>query len=395
MSMTIDAGRDLAQAAHPSRPVPPLRVERVSADKLYAITAEWADLCGRTMEPNVFLEPSFALPLMSHVSPARRPGIVLVWEDGDSSRLLALLPVAAPAWSSRGLVHAFRDEQAALGTPLLDRERGAEAFSVILATLAARWPQADALAVTRLPRDGAVARMLLSREPQRSRLLGSEERAVLRKTADPTSDPAPLSSAKSRKELRRQRRRLAGLGTLATVSASSPEEVADATERFLVLERSGWKGARGTALLSSAGCAAFARTALRRMAEAGMCRIDTLTLDDEPVAIGIVLMVGGTAHWWKCAYDERFASFSPGVQFAVDLMRRQQADPHVVLTDSCAVAGHPMIERLWPGRMPLVDLAVALRPRPDPSFRRTVRSERGRRAIRAWAKTGWRFVRRR
>lgn len=389
MSVTIETERT-SEAGGRIESAPPLRVERVAVDKLYAVTSEWADLCSRAMEPNVFLEPGFALPLMSHVSPARRPGIVLVWEDGDSSRLLALLPIAAPTLSSRGVVRAFRDEQAALGTPLLDCERGAEALTAILATIARRWPRAEAMVVTRLHGDGAVARMLLAREPQRLRFLGHEERAVLRKSADPSSGPALFASVKRRKELQRQRRRLAERGTVAYISASCPDAVAEATERFLVLECRGWKGRRGTALLSNPGRAAFVRAAMRRMAENGLCRIDTLLLDAEPVAMGIVMTVRGRACWWKTAYDERFAAFSPGVQFAADLMRRQHGDPTVSLTDSCAIADHPMIGRLWPDRTPFVDLAIALRSKPGTGFRRAVHLERCRRALRAWAKGRWR-----
>lgn len=194
--------------------------------------------------------------------------------------------------------------------------------------------------------------------------------------------------------MRRRGRRLSELGTLGYRAASTPEEVAEAIESFLALERLGWKGACGTALSCDPGRAAFAREAVRRMAQDGLCRIDALLLDDEPVAMGIVLTVQGRAHWWKTAYDERFAALSPGVQFAAELTRRQCGDVGVALTDSCAVADHPMIDHLWSGRMPLVDLVVSIRPKPDAGFDRAVRLEGRRRAVRAWAKAQARCLRR-
>ncbi|HEV3043326.1 MAG TPA: GNAT family N-acetyltransferase, partial [Roseiarcus sp.] len=77
---------------------------------------------------------------------------------------------------------------------------------------------------------------------------------------------------------------------------------------------------------------------------------------------GVILSSKDRAFYWKTAYDEGFAEFSPGVLLTLDISRKQQDDPKTAATDSCAIAGHPMIERVWAGRLDLVDCLVAIRP---------------------------------
>ena len=63
----------------------------------------------------------------------------------------------------------------------------------------------------------------------------------------------------------------------------------------------------------------------------------------------LVLRSGDRAFYWKTAYDEAYAEYSPGVQLTLELSRAQQRDQRSSLTDSCAIEGHPMIDRLWTG----------------------------------------------
>jgi hypothetical protein len=84
-----------------------------------------------------------------------------------------------------------------------------------------------------------------------------------------------------------------------------------------------------------------------------------------------VLRDGARAFYWKTAYDEEFAEFSPGVQLTLALSRRMEREPGLALVDSCALQDHPMIDRIWQGRIEFVDLALA------------VAAERGGR-LRAW-----------
>ena len=176
------------------------------------------------------------------------------------------------------------------------------------------------------------------------------------------------------------------MGELTYVSSQSPERVRLAVESFLTLEASGWKGGRGTALLSDPSTAAFVRTMTRRLSREGKCRVEALELNGVPVAMGIVLSTGSSAFLWKIAYDESKAAYSPGVQFTIEFTRRQVQLDGVSATDSCAIPDHPMIDRVWPDKLAIADIALAVSGARVVSFGKAFRKELMRRRFREYAK---------
>jgi hypothetical protein len=78
-----------------------------------------------------------------------------------------------------------------------------------------------------------------------------------------------------------------------------------------------------------------------------------------PLAATITLRSGDYAWFWKIAYDEDSAKFSPGVQVSLDLTELLLAEPDIARVDSCATADHPMIDHLWRERLALADLLIA------------------------------------
>jgi hypothetical protein len=153
-----------------------------------------------------------------------------------------------------------------------------------------------------------------------------------------------------------------------------------------VLEASGWKADRGTALIQHDGDAAFMRRAAVAMAARRQCEIVTLRTGDTPVAAGVVLRHQDRAFWFKLGVDERFAKYSPGVQLALELTRHLCADGEITLADSTALPGHPMIEPIWRGRLPIGDLVIPLQ-RNDAVVALTVAALRARAQLRARLRT--------
>ena len=76
----------------------------------------------------------------------------------------------------------------------------------------------------------------------------------------------------------------------------------------------------------------------------------------------ITLRSGGSAWFWKIAYDEQFARYSPGVMLTVAVTEELADDATIARTDSCATADHPMIDHIWRERLTLCDRLVAVRP---------------------------------
>jgi hypothetical protein len=206
---------------------------------------------------------------------------------------------------------------------------------------------------------------VLQQRGLRPRVLQSNLRACLDATRDADELLHDALGTKKLKELRRLRHRLADHGTVHFEVARTPDDVACAIETFLVLETSGWKGARGTALAQNDGDARFIRRATTALAVSGQCEIVTLRAGNTPVAAGIVLRQQDRAFFFKIGVDERFAKFSPGVQLTLELTRHLCADPAIASADSTAGPDHPMINPIWRGRFAIGDVLIPLR-RGDP-----------------------------
>jgi CelD/BcsL family acetyltransferase involved in cellulose biosynthesis len=347
---------------------PGLTVHRMAAHR-----AAWADLAARALEPSVFNDPGFGLPAAWHLAGPRAPRFLLAWDPQATDRLIGLCCIAPPV---PGLpLSAWLHSQATGAFPLLDGERAAEALAALLA-MTRRRPAPAGLLLHGLP-DGGPTQRLLAASPWPVARLAERSRAVVR-------PGDALGVGRGAKEMRRQARRLADQGHVAYVSATSAAAVADALPGFLDLEGRGWKGRRGSALGQSPRLRRFVTEMTAALAAGGGCRIDRLDLDGRTMAGGLVLRNGATAFYWKTAYDERYARFSPGAHLAEAIGRRQLADPSVTLTDSCAVPGHTMIDRVWPGRMSVSDMLVG--PVPSRALHLAAAVERVRRDLRSQAK---------
>ncbi|MGA9599595.1 MAG: GNAT family N-acetyltransferase, partial [Methylocystis sp.] len=183
------------------------------------------------------------------------------------------------------------------------------------------------------------------------------------------------------RELYRRRRRLAERGAVEFALLDDRAAVEGALEEFLALEASGWKGRRG-ALLREPNLAAFARCATQATARGGQCKIARLALDGAPLAMGILFESGDRAYFWKIAFDERYRAYAPGIDLVHRLTGVLAERDDIALTDSCAIANHPMIDRFWPDRIGVCDVAVALNPAGPKAFRAACAVERLKRELR-------------
>ena len=351
---------------------------------------EWNDLFSRALEPHVFMTPGFALHAAQHSPPAQRPIFLTISETfGDASRLIGLLPFAAMPGSFGRVVRLWRPDMTPVGTPLFDRERAEAAVDAMLDWFARTVPQIDAIMLSLVSENGPTAEAFRRSAAARdlpTRGFERHERAYLMGGNDPEQILRTAISGPRMKKYRRQRRRLAELGTLETTVAATLDSCRETFEQFLALEAGGWKGRRGTALLRNAGLSTFARTMVRSLAQSGQCRIHALRLDGKVIAACIVLASGSHSYLWKIAYDEAYADYSPGTLLMLDISHAQLADPAIVATDSCTDSENQMINRLWPHRVAFFDMAIAIRPSSLGSAEAYMRRETLRRRIRSTAK---------
>lgn len=337
---------------------------------LRAIESEWTVLIGRAIAPNVFYEPGFLLSAAAVFCPDA--GAVTV--RTKAGRLIGLFPMhrdraryggyPAPVC---GLVHPYGP----LGAPLVDTEFAEMAIAGWLDHLCRTEHGAGAILLPFFPQHGRLAALLdraVTERGLRQKHFNRHARAMLVRDREAADERASVGMSKMRKEWRRQRRRLLERGPLEHRIATTPTETGALLDVFLALEAKGWKGHAGTAAAQNPGMLGFMRDAVVALARAGQARIDVLRTDGQPVAATVTLFSKDEGWLWKIAFDEDFARFSPGVQLTLDVSGNLLADPRIARVDSCATPNHPMIDRLWPGRLALSDRMIALRPGFDPRF---------------------------
>jgi len=308
----------------PLRPGFPVEWRDLSA--LQSIAEEWRELAAHALEPNVFYEPAFALAAAPVFGVDTRAVLV----RNALGKLVGLFPGHAGRLKVAGWVHPY----APLGTPLVDRNEPEAVIGAWLGHLGRDPAMPAQLLLPLVPEQGAFARALdavLTQAGRRSAAFGRHERALLAPGDERQAYLERSMSAGKRKELRRQRRRLEDVGPVTVTTASAMADI-------------------------------------------------------DAIAATITLTSGDTAWCWKIAYNEGLARSSPGVQLICDLTDSLFARSEPRRVDSCAAAGHPMIDHVWRERLMLSDRLIELRPSAMP-FALACGIETARRAAIATAKS--------
>lgn len=375
-----------ASGQHGGEARAPLTVECLGPSQAEAYIGEWRKLAETCIEPNVFLDPDFALPSARYLTKA--PRFLFVWDGtAEHHRLIGLCPLAHSGTGGRFFpARLWTHDQAPLGTPLLAAERAEDTLDAIFAWCQTQFGTGAGLIFPMLLQEGAVAGALRESAAAEGReilTLDAGNRACLRHGPEPQKYLDASIHSNRRRKLKRARKLLEARGALTFRVATTPEDVQAANEAFLDLEAKGWKGRRGTAFLKSAEGAAFAREVASKLAAGGKYMVVSLALDAQVLAAGLVLKSGNRAFWWKIAYDEAFAHYSPGVLLASEGTRFLLSDANIALTDSCTQGAHSMIEHIWSERMGIADILMAVGAAHPERFELLARRERLRRALRS------------
>ena len=348
------------------------RVERVDGEtRLSALVPQWRRLASEAAEPNKLLEPEMALPAWRHLEGGTGIDWLFVWRDGDmgkeSERLVGVFALAARAPALDlpfAVAELWRHALGYLGTPLVHRQYVDEAVSAVLDWLLARGTGPRLLRLRQIDAEGPVYAALRSALAARGCPLMAFDAHVRALLASEVAGADYLKASLGRKRLkeyRRLERRLGDKGALGFEVLTGPEEIAAAAEDFLALERSGWKGRRGTALTQDAGLLAFFREMMAGLAAEKGVRIARLTLETRALAVAILLVSGDAAWLWKMAYAEAEARSSPGALLVVELTGRLLDGGEFRFVDSCAEPDHPMIDHIWRERAQITDLIAVMR----------------------------------
>jgi CelD/BcsL family acetyltransferase involved in cellulose biosynthesis len=220
------------------------------------------------------------------------------------------LVAALPLWRRGTLAAALANAHTPTFAPIAADHDALEA--VVGAALAAGFPS---LVVGPMPAEdesaAAVARMSQLARRQTWTQIAYDSPIV-----DLADDPAEFRRRLARgprRELERLRRKLEREQAPSFELLAEPPDPLAVLERGLELEQRGWKGRRGTAILSSAPTAAFYREVAAGMAAAGMLRLSTLWAGGRLLAFDYGIVSDGALWLPKGAYDEEFRRYAPGL----------------------------------------------------------------------------------
>ena len=320
-----------------------ISVESMASEDLLRIVPDWLGLLERALDPNVFMDPAFGLSAGKSAA-WRRVVALSAWRGCNGGKTLVGLWSFAIRYPAHSLVkvpvlRAPVCPHAYLGAPVIDRHAPDRVLDALLSAVErdASLPKTIMLDPADVDSETmrALARVLDARGSA-SFAANMAHRPLLRSDLDGKSYLEKSLSGSTRKKLRQHRRRLEEKGKLEFRIASEPGAVRKAFDTFMALERRGWKGRRGTALLDSADESSSAAAMIAELSEQRRAAVHALYLDQKPISMQVVLRAGNVAFTWKTAYDEAFGDYSPGMLLLEEYTRELLADKSIDHVDSCA-----------------------------------------------------------
>jgi CelD/BcsL family acetyltransferase involved in cellulose biosynthesis len=242
----------------------------------------------------------------------------------QTGRLVAALPLVAERGFHCGLpvrrlvsptnVHSYRFDLIAA-----NRRAAARAF---FATLAAD-PGWDLIKITDVP-EGGNAWDLYGEAMEAGFPAGAWESQRSPYISLPSSydDLETRLSGKFKSNLRRRRRRLEERGAISVRRVGGGVELQSRLEDCFALERSGWKGRKGTAAAQSKRTRGFYTGLAHRAADGDYLSLFFLMLDGKAIAAQYALTRRGVYSLVMTCYDEAFKEYSPGHLLLEDVMKQ-------------------------------------------------------------------------
>ena len=330
-------------------------------------------LAADATDSNPLFESAALTAALDHLPTGSGVQVALVWSDKSPvgprqligvfpfqiKRFYLGLPVAV--WSVWTHKYNF------LATPLLRKAREHEALRRFM-----RFADQSGARLMRFPlfqADGVFGAVLADIAGERGLPLAEterHERALLDASQTSEAYLAAHMRKKKRKEYNRLWNRMAELGDVSFDTLEDKSDLDLWLKNFLLLERSGWKGKRGTALAEHQGDAEFFENLCRSNMAQNKLHLARITLNAKPIAMLVSFIAGDGAYSFKIAFDEDYARYSPGAWLMMKVIDAFHADPRVNWVDSCAIPNHPMIDHIWAERRQMRAVNMATHHRLSP-----------------------------
>jgi CelD/BcsL family acetyltransferase involved in cellulose biosynthesis len=316
----------------------------------------WSELEARSIEPNAYLSPHFALPALRYLDCRQPVTIIAIETDALGGGELIGVGIFRRVWGTRHLplphLIAYQSRHSYLSGMLLDCQHADVALDAFFDYVRGLgWCQG--VVFNRLIRDWPLDRLLTTVASQRGSACVQSQpmmRAILQPSTEPVTPEVILGPRKA-KDLRRRRRRLEEQGRVGWQLHRSGGVPKHAVETFLDLEHQGWKAECDSSLRSSVADETFFREVVARFSAEERAFFTELSIDGKVIAATSNFVSGRAGFAFKLGWNASYAKISPGILNEFEFVRRFPnevcSDLHYL--DSGAVAGSYM-EQVWPGR---------------------------------------------
>ena len=347
-----------AGAAHPIA----LRTQVLNSDEISSLDAKgWDDLSRDALCENPFYARQYVIAGLKSIDRCASLRAFAIWTE--TGNLIGLFPFTRKWGVALGAGNIYQFS----GAPLVHREHAVAVLrawfnAIARGELAGVWCLKNVQTGSRLiclmadqaTWNGLITQVVnLYSRPRLTRMDGGLQHHL-----------GAILSKSRRKDIERSIRRLRENGELRLERSNTPETVRERLEQFLSLEQAGWKGAAKTAFGCNADDTAFARAAFGGSPGCdGLTTVDTLLLNNVPIAISINISSGATAFTPKCAYDETFRKWSPGLVLEYLVVERfYKGDRFADMDAATTVDGH-VVAGLWNKEVEIGTLVVGTQKR--------------------------------
>ncbi|HUQ26041.1 MAG TPA: GNAT family N-acetyltransferase [Burkholderiales bacterium] len=324
--------------------------------ELRAIVPDWEALAAEAAEPNPFYEHWMLLPALEAYGAGEDFQCILVWENGTLAGLFPMQRERRFHGMPVGVLRSWRHRNMLLCcTPLLRARSAVKCIEALLQS-----PLAPVVELEWMPADGPVYAALIESVLAAGMpwlVTDAYARALLQRDRDPRE----RFNSNMKNNLRRWQARLSSHGEVAPVRLAADGDLARWTDEFLRLEASGWKAQEGSALACREDDRRFVAAIFPEAFRRGRLLITGLDLAGKPLARHCMIAGGEGAFTFKIAYDETYASCSPGILAEVDNVRQFLETPGPRWVDSNTSRENTSYGRVWKDRRTFQRVAVGLR----------------------------------
>jgi CelD/BcsL family acetyltransferase involved in cellulose biosynthesis len=282
------------------------RIEWVhEPERLAALAEAW-----RALEADPFTSPDWFLPWWDAFGDGRDLATCLAWRG---SELVGVAPMIAHGHALEAMVNDH--------TPYFElAAQDVEARTAILSAMSAS--PYTCVALNALPALGPTAAALPAHSDTRRTVTRPRYRSPIVDTSVGLEAFRAASKPRWGAPLERFRRKMAREHQATLQLVEHPEHLDSVLDLGFAVEASGWKGARGTAIVSKPETEHFYRSVAHAFAARGQFAVSSISFGGEMVAFDLCLLAGERLYLLKTGFDERHRRLAPGLVLRLAVIER-------------------------------------------------------------------------